>query len=53
MAATFAVRCDDYERGPIRSRDEAERLLAQIEKLGACQLPHEVIECPTSSASQK
>lgn len=53
MTATYAVRCEDYERGAFRSRDEAERVLAQIEKLGACPLHHEVVECPTSSASQK
>ena len=41
---TFSVRCPSFLKTGIRSRAQAERLVAQIEALGACQHDHEIAE---------
>lgn len=40
----FAVRCADFTTKPHRDREAAERILAQIERMGECALDHEVVE---------
>lgn len=45
MAGTrWEVGCADHTVGGLASREAAERRLAEIERLGACPLPHEVRE---------
>lgn len=52
MTARWCVRCEDFSTPPVKTRAEAERVLAAIEKFGACRYTHEVVEyAPTGRAA--
>jgi hypothetical protein len=42
--ARWAVSCADHTVGGLASREAAERRLAEIVRLGACPLAHEIRE---------
>lgn len=45
----YAVQCDDNTTRPLRTREEAERWLKNIEDFGACHLEHKIVEVPDKS----
>jgi hypothetical protein len=38
----FWVACDDYVSGPFKTEETAQRRLDEIERSGACTLPHRI-----------